>query len=262
MRKERDAPFMGIEPGGAGDELADFACVLAAALGMAGHEFATFGELGRIPVGTDIAAFAHGVKAHDRPVWHVRVEAVVEVFAHVRLPFRQFGRVDFAAGLDAFCGSDPGGGVFFFFRVLCPLGHGEVAINGIQNVGSQSEVEALFKGAGVVEAGGQEHEPEVCLRADDGEGDELGFFRAADVCQGGGEVGQTLAFLFGGKGCPEAVIDIVEEVLHDPSLLRDQGSAVRRGVGGGGVGGIGHGACGVGKGCTLPKVRAGSTVHR
>lgn len=52
------------------------------------------------------------------------------------------------------------------------------------------------------------------------------------------ETGQALAFFFGGEGGPVAVIHMVEQVLHKPPFLGEQGGGRR--FGGGRKGGRGH----------------------
>ena len=68
----------------------------------------------------------------------------------------------------------------------------------------------------------------------------------ADGLQRLTETGQALAFFFGGEGGPVAVIHVVEQVLHKPALLGEQGGGT--GFGGGRKGGRGHDGGGCGEG--------------
>ena len=238
--EESDTPLVGIEAGGAGDELADFAGVFAAGAGVAAHEFAAFVEVERPPVGADVAVFVHGVEADDRPIREVGIEAVVVVLFHVGAPFFEPSSVGVGADFEIFGAGDAGGGVFFFFGVFGPLGHGEVAVGGAEDIGTEAEGELFFEAVGVVEVSGDEHETEVGFGSEDAEGEELGFVVGADGLEGLGETGEALAFFVLGEGGPEAVVDVIEEVLDEPAFFSDEGGR-GGGFGGGGEGSGGHG---------------------
>ena len=238
--EEGDAPFVGVEAGGAGDELADFASVFAAGAGVAAHEFAAFVKVERPPVGADVAVFVHGVEADDRPIREVGIEAVVVVLLHVGAPFVEPGGVGVGTDFEIFGAGDASGGVFFFLGVLGPLGHGEVAVGGAEDIGTEAEGELFFEAVGVVEVSGDEHEAEVSFGSEDAEGEELGFGVGADGLEGLGETGEALAFFVLGEGGPEAVVDVIEEVLDEPAFFSDEGGG-GGGFGGGGEGSGGHG---------------------
>jgi hypothetical protein len=231
--EQGDAPFVGVEAGGAGDELADFAGVFAAGAGMAAHEFAAFLEGEGPPIGADVAELVHGVKADNGPVGEVRVEPVVVVFGHVAFPLGEAGGVGFAAGFEVFGLGDASGGVLLFFGVLGPLGHGEVAVAGGEGIGAEGEGKLFFEAVGVMEIGGEQNEAQIGFGGDDAEGEELGFFVRANVLQGLGEAGEALAFFLGGERGPETVVDVIEQVLGEPAFLGDEGSRDGGGSGGG-----------------------------
>lgn len=161
VSKQSDAPLVGVESGGAGDELADFPGVFAAGAGMAAHQFTAFFKLEHPPIGTDIAVLVHGVKANDRPIGEVGVEAIVVVLLHVRAPFVEPGRVGFGPDFQVLSAGDAGGGILFFFGVFCPFRHGQVAVGGGQQVGAKAEGQLLFKAIRVMEICRDEHKTQV-----------------------------------------------------------------------------------------------------
>jgi len=58
--------------------------------------------------------------------------------------------------------------------------------------------------------------------------------------EGLSEAGEALAFFVLGEGGPEAVVDVIEEVLDEPAFFSDEGGG-GGGFGGGGEGSGGHG---------------------
>ena len=214
---------MTVEAGGAGDELADFAGESPAGFSMAAHEITACGEVLRIPVGTDIAPLAHGIEAHHLPVGHVRVKAVVEVLVHVALPFGDAFGVCLGSGLKIFGAGDALGGFLFFFAVLGPLGHGQVAVAGRQDIRAKSEAEFFFKTVRILKIRCQQHEAEVCFRADHAEGQQLCRRMGADGLDGCVKTCVTLDFLLRCQSCPKAMVDGVKQVLNDPAFLWDDG---------------------------------------
>lgn len=118
---------------------------------------------------------------------------------------------------------DAGGGGFWFFAVLGPFGHGEVAVTGIEDIWAEGESELFFKTIGVLEVGSQEHEGEVGFGADHAEGQQLGLRVGADGLDGTVEAFLTFRFFFLGQSCPKAVVDVIKEVLNDPAFLGDDG---------------------------------------
>lgn len=223
VSKEGDTPLVAVQTGGAGDELAYLARKFAAGFGVTTHEFTAFVEFLGIPVGTDVAALAHGVKAHDLPVGHVRVKAVIEILIHVALPLGDAGGVGFRADFQIFRAGDAGGGVFFLFAVFGPLGHGEVAVGRIEDLRAEGLAELLFKAVRILEVGCEEHDAEICLGADHAKGEQLRLGMCPDGLNGGIESIKAFGLFFRGEGGPEAVIHVIKKVLNDPAFLRDDG---------------------------------------
>lgn len=89
--EQGDTPFVFVQAGGTGDQLADFSRPSATADGMACHETAAFVEIERIPIVAIVPAFRHRVETHDGPVRHVWVEAILIIFILVLLERRHFG---------------------------------------------------------------------------------------------------------------------------------------------------------------------------
>jgi hypothetical protein len=58
--------------------------------------------------------------------------------------------------------------------------------------------------------------------------------------EGLGETGEALAFFVLGEGGPEAVVDVIEEVLDEPAFFSGEGGR-GSGFGGGREGSGGHG---------------------
>lgn len=221
--KEGNAPFVTVEAGGAGDELANLAREFAACFGVAAHQFTAFFKFLGVPVGADVAALAHGVKAHDLPVGHVRVEAVIEVLFHVAFPLGKACGVGFGADFQVFCAGDAGGGILFLFAVLSPFSHGEVAVGRIEDLRTEGLAELLFKAVRILEVGCEQHDPEICLGADHAEGEQLRLWMCPDGLDGGIEPIKAFGLFFRGEGGPEAVIHVIKEVLNDPAFLGDDG---------------------------------------
>lgn len=223
MGKEGDAPFGFVESGGTGDELADASGVGAAYTGVAKHEDAAGLVVEVIPVVGIGAALAHVVETEDGPVGHVGVEAVAVVFFHTVAEFLDLGGVLFGAfGESVFFGELLGihlfgGGVF------AELGHAEVAVGRGQHVGSEGTGEAFFKFVGLVKVVGEEHEGDVGLRCEHGEGEQLGGVGGSNLLNELGEVSLCLEFFFFGVEAPLRLLDVVEEVDDVPSFAWDNG---------------------------------------
>ncbi len=129
--EERDAPFVFVEAGGAGDQLEDASGVGAADAGVAGHEVATGFVIERIPVIVSAPAFGHGIEANNWPIGKLRIDAVGAVVSHPLVEFFKCGGVFFAIGAEVLFGDQSfgdillaGGGVFG------RLGDREIGIRG------------------------------------------------------------------------------------------------------------------------------------
>src|SRR4030095_6710436 len=78
-REQRHAPFRVIEAGRARDKLFHFAGELASNSGVPFHQFAALIIRQRIPIPLFAAAFAHVIKANDRPVGQRGINALLPV---------------------------------------------------------------------------------------------------------------------------------------------------------------------------------------
>jgi len=224
MGKESDAPFPVIEARGAGDELEDFAVPSAPDFGVTGHEFFALGEVEGIPIlPWGAATFVHGVEAHHWPSWEDWIEAIFGIFFYALAKgdefFGMFGGAEWELVF-----IDQGLGVVGFAgRVFASLGHGEETISGGEEIGAECEGEAFFEGAGFLQIGTEEHESEVSLGGEHGEGEDLRGLGGADFCDESTESGFGLNLLWKIEEGPESVFNFVEEMEDHPSFGRDKG---------------------------------------
>ena len=224
MGKESDAPFPVIEARGAGDELEDFAVPSAPDFGVTGHEFFALGEVEGIPIlPWGAATFVHGVEAHHWPSWEDWIEAIFGIFFYALAKgdefFGMFGGAEWELVF-----IDQGLGVVGFAgRVFASLGHGEETISGGEEIGAECDGEAFFEGAGFLQIGTEEHESEVSLGGEHGEGEDLRGLGGADFCDESTESGFGLNLLWKIEEGPESVFNFVEEMEDHPSFGRDKG---------------------------------------
>lgn len=224
MGKESDAPFPVIEARGAGDELEDFAVPSAPDFGVTGHEFFALGEVEGIPIlPWGAATFVHGIEAHHWPSWEDWIEAILGIFFYALAKgdefFGMFGGAEWELVF-----IDQGLGVVGFAgRVFASLGHGEETISGGEEIGAECEGEAFFEGAGFLQIGTEEHESEVSLGGEHGEGEDLRGLGGADFCDESTESGFGLNLLWKIEEGPESVFNFVEEMEDHPSFGRDKG---------------------------------------
>src|SRR4029453_7459809 len=88
-RKERYAPFRVIEAGRTSDELFHFAGELASDRGVPFHEFTALFIRQRVPIPLFATAFAHVIKANDRPIGQRGVNTLLPVIFYSVAEYRQ-----------------------------------------------------------------------------------------------------------------------------------------------------------------------------
>ena len=189
LGEEGHKPLVVVEASRTCDELADAARVGAAYSRVAGHEFFTGIEIERIPVLPDCAAFGHRVKADDRPVGEVGLEAVLKVFRHAGAEGLHLLIEGRCAGSELFLGFKRGGVFLVAGRVFAALGHRKPTEGGGENVWPERGREALGKGVGILQIGCDQHEAEIGFWSHDAEEEELGAGCGTDFADEFGEGG-------------------------------------------------------------------------
>ena len=121
-----------------------------------------------------------------------------------------------------------GGGEFFCFLftgrgVFASLGHGEVAVDWLQDARAEGDRDLFLKGIGIVQVAGQQHHAKVALRSDHGKRQNLRAFMPAYILQHLRQMRQGLQALFGSEQGPSRALDGIKKMKNMPPFLRTQG---------------------------------------
>ena len=232
MGKEGHAPFPFLEAGRSGDELTDAPGEGASDPGVPGHQLAASLVVEVIPVLVLVAALRHRIETENRPVGHVRVEAVAVVFRHPLAELLELGLHLGTSGGDTLVAGQVGGILLLRRGVFAEFSQAEVAVDRRQHIGTEGAIELLFKTVRLVQIVGQEHEADVGLWRHHRKGEELGRVRRADLLNEFGEVRFRLELFLVGKERPLRLFDVEKQVDHMPALAGDDTVGINGGGGG------------------------------
>ena len=232
MGKEGHAPFPFLKAGRSGDKLADASREGTSDPGVPCHQLAASLVVEVIPVLIFVAALRHRIETENRPVGHVRVEAVAVVFRHPLAELLELGLHLGTAGGDTLVAGQVGGILLLRRGVFAEFSQAEVAVDRRQHIGTEGAIELLFKAVRLVEVVRQKHEADVGLGRHHRKGEELGRVRRADLLHELGEVGLGFELLLVGEERPLRLFDMEKQMDDMPALAGDDAVGINGGGGG------------------------------